>query len=78
MKKIFRKLHLPAVVTLLGQIVGVTDLVASNPKIAQDVVIPHIGLSPEWAAVLVGACTLIQAVQRAIHAGDKLEVQKAR
>lgn len=75
MKSLWKKLHLPAVLTFVGQLVGVSDLIASNPKIAVDN-LPHLGLSPEWAAVLVAACTFAQAVQRAIHAGDKIEVPK--
>lgn len=76
MNTLLKKIHLPAVLTFVGQLVGVSDLIAQNPKVATEVALPHLGLSPEWAAVLVGACTLIQAFQRAIHSGDKIEVQK--
>lgn len=77
MKKFFKKLHVPAVLAFVGQLVGVTDLVASHPQIAADT-IPHLGLSPEWATALVAACTAVQAVTRAVHKGDKTEVPKAR
>lgn len=78
MKNIWKKLHLSAVLALAGQLVGISDLVASNPKVATEIAVPHLGLSPEWAAVLIGTCTLIQAFTRAIHAGDKMEVPKPR
>lgn len=76
MPGILKKLHLPAVVALVGQLVGLSDLVASNQKVASEVVLPHVGLSPEWAAVLVAICTLIQAVTRAVNKGDVMEVPK--
>jgi hypothetical protein len=76
MKNLFKKLHLPAVLALVGQVIGVSDLVASNPKAAELAVFPHLGLSPEWAAALVAFCTFLQAATRAIHSGDKLEVPK--
>lgn len=78
MNKLIRRLHLPAVAALVGQLIGLTDLAASNPQVAQDVVLPHLGLSPEWAAVLLATCTLIQAFQRALHKGDQMEVPKGR
>lgn len=77
MKNILKKLHLPAVLALVGQVIGVSDLVAANPKIASEVVMPHLGLSPEWAAVLIALCTLVQAASRAIHKGDVIEVEKS-
>lgn len=78
MKGLLKKLHLPAVLALAGQLVGLTDLAASNPKITQDVVLPHFGLSPEWAAVLLAACTLIQAVTKAVHKGDTIDAPIGR
>lgn len=76
MPNLFKKLHLPAVIAFAGQLIGLTDLVAQNPKIATEIAVPHLGLSPEWATVLVGACTLVQAVSRAVHKGNVVEVPK--
>lgn len=76
MTSLLKKLHLPAVVALVGNVIGISDLVATN-KDAAMANLPHLGLSPEWAAVLVAACTLMQAVTRAVHAGDKTEIEKA-
>lgn len=77
MKNLWKKLHLSAALALIGQVVGITDLVAANPQTAVQN-LPHLGLSPEWAAALVAVCTAIQAFTRAIHAGDKMEVPKGR
>ena len=78
MKGIWKKLHLSAALAFVGNLVGITDLIAANPKIATEIVVPHLGLSPEYAALLVAVCTVIQAGSRAIHAGDKMEVPKPR
>lgn len=78
MKNILKRIHLSAALALIGNVVGLTDLIAQNPKVASEVVIPHLGLSPEWATAVVLICTTVQAVTRAVHKGDVQEVPKPR
>ncbi len=62
----FSKLHLAGLVGLLTSTAGIV----SSPEVAA--LIPG-----KWAAAITAAGVLIQAVTRAVHKGDVIEVPKS-
>lgn len=74
MKRLIKKLHLPAIVGAASSLLGLFGL-AAQPEIAP--ALPHI-LPPEWAAALTAIGIAIQAVTRAIHKDDVIEIKKPK